>query len=119
MRNENTSNGRSSNAYLNGALTVIIALLGLNLLRTTVGLPAMSEAQAQRDRGSAVLDQNGGGLANPADDRRALISEMQRVNEKLDRLTAAVGGGKPIDVNVVSMPKGAGEKQNAGGGEKP
>lgn len=110
------SSERGTRRYTNGVLTVIAGALIALVAQSTVGLPSIAEAQAQRERDRAQGADIGG--FNPADDRRQLISELRSVNDKLDRLISVVGRS-PLDVNVVRMPKdapapAAGAQSNAG-----
>lgn len=92
--NDRTSPPARSRAYLNAVLTAIALLLAAVLFQNTTGAPALSEASADT-RGS-------GGLANPADQRREMINELKRVNDRLERLSREIKA--PIEVEVVRMP---------------
>ncbi|TVQ31605.1 MAG: hypothetical protein EA376_09045 [Phycisphaeraceae bacterium] len=99
MRQKNAT-GAGSNAYRNGALTAIAVLLATLLAQSTVGLPGVSQADAQ----SRSATRQTGGIINPADQRQAMIAELKRLNDKIDTLSDRLGR-PPFDVNVMRMPR--------------
>ena len=57
---------------------------------------------------NAAYAQEGSGIVNPADQRRQMIAEMKKMNDRLDRLAGAFEkafSGGPVDVAVVEFPK--------------
>ena len=95
---------RGTGRYMNGVLTVIALLLGVLVLQSVVGGPGLSEAQAQRSRRTAAKV---AALAPPnaAAQRVRMISELERISERLASLGSAMDG--PIDVRVIEMPESA------------
>ena len=77
------------------ALLIVIAVL-LTLLLAREG-PGESSAMAQG--GSPP----GGGLANPADQRNQMITELRRLNDQVETLRRTME--KAIRVEVVRMPE--------------
>ena len=58
--------------------------------------------------GVANAAQEGSAVVNPADQRRQMIAELRKTNERIDHLRSAVEktlSGGPVDVAVVEFPK--------------
>ncbi len=89
---------RAGASYLNGVLTVIAALLILVVAQMSGALPAPAQAVAQP--GPYPINS---GLANPADQRREMIAELQKISAHLERLTGRFSG-EALKVEVVKMP---------------
>jgi hypothetical protein len=103
------STKRSPHWYTNAALTAIAVLLGLHLLQGS-GASLVDSAQAQegqRDKVTIVgarpaSDDGGAGLISAAEQRKAMISELRSINDRLERVESALARG--INVNVKTMP---------------
>lgn len=103
------STRRSPHWYTNAALTAIAVLLGLHLLQGS-GVSMVDTAQAQegqRDKvtvvgGRPAGDDAGSGLISAAEQRKAIISELRSINDRLERVESALARG--INVNVKTMP---------------
>lgn len=90
--------------YTNGMLTVIAVLLGVVALEGVVGLPALNEAQAQRNRRSSERAEQ---LAPPnaASQRARMIAELEKMSERLSAIETKLEG--PFEVKVTEMPESA------------
>lgn len=84
-----------------GALLTVCAL-GVGVL---AGMRLASEPA-----GSRAYAQDTSGMVNPADQRRQIIAELRRLNDRLDgiqqTLNSSLRSG-PVDVSVVQLPKNA------------
>jgi hypothetical protein len=84
-----------------GALLTALAL-GVGVL---AGMRLASEPTGNR-----AYAQDTSGLVNPADQRRQMIAELRRLNDRLDgiqqTLNSSLRSG-PVDVSVVQLPKNA------------
>jgi hypothetical protein len=113
-----TSTRRSPNWYTNVALTAIAVLLGLHLIKGS-GISLTDSAQAQdgqRDKvtvvgGRPASDDSGAGLISAAEQRKAMISELRSINDRLERVESALARG--INVNVKTMPASKDEAKSA------
>jgi len=85
---------------LAGAAMCVGALLGPGGASGLADEAASAAMQRSRDA------RPGRGIVNPADQRKTIIVELQRLNGRIESLEKALDG--PIEVEVVSMP-GAGE----------
>ena len=88
---------RHPNRYQHGVLTVIAVLLGLLVLKDA-GLTGVGEAQAA----PGVKGEPPAAL-NSAQQRKAILSAIEKTNDRISKLEATLRGG--IDVNVKSMPQ--------------
>lgn len=93
-----------SRRYTNGVLTIMAVLLGAIALQGAVGLPGASEAQAQRSRRSSEKAEPFTPL-NSAAQRARIITELERISERLSTFESAFEG--PFDVRVTELPQGA------------
>lgn len=66
---------------------------------------SVSEEASAMQRGSR--SEPGRGIINPADQRNMIIDELRRLNARIESLEKSLDG--PIEVEVVSMPRGGGE----------
>jgi hypothetical protein len=91
-------------SYTNGVLTAIAALLGVIVLQQTNSTGPQGAALAQVGVVGEQVPSEGAatGLISAAEQRKAIISELKTMN---DRLTAIEGAlAKGINVKVTSMP---------------
>lgn len=93
-----------SRRYTNGVLTIIAVLLGVMMLQGSVSLPGVSEAQAQRSRRAKEKVEPFTPL-NSAAQRARIISELERISERLSTFESAFEG--PFDVRVTELPASA------------
>src|SRR5690349_7380843 len=85
--------------YTNGVLTVIAALLALNLAMSAGNTPSvLPAAQAQP---TEPVDE-GSGLISASEQRKVIIAELRRLGTKMDRLEAKLNSG--LNVKVTEMP---------------
>jgi hypothetical protein len=109
---------RSPHWYTNAALTAIAALLGLHLLQGSGG-SLVESAQAQEGKrekvtvvgGRPASEDAGAGLISAAEQRKAMISELRSINDRLERVESALARG--INVNVKTMPASKDEAKAA------
>lgn len=87
------------NGYTNGVLTVIAALLALNVAFSAGQAPrVLPAAQAQ----PTDPTDSGSGLISAAEQRKVMIAELRRLASKMDRLEAKLNSG--LSVKVTQMP---------------
>ncbi|MFO0832107.1 MAG: hypothetical protein U0637_09710 [Phycisphaerales bacterium] len=88
--------------YTNTALTVVAVLLGVIALNLSgTGTPRSADAQVGVVGGRPV-EAPSDGLVSAADQRKQIHAELRALNEKMDRLQAALDKG--LNVRVTSMP---------------
>ena len=104
MSQVDRSDSDGSRRYTNGVLTVVAVLLGVLALQGAVGLPGATEAQAQRSRRTSEKAEPFSPL-NSAAQRARIVSELERISERLSSFESAFDG--PIDVRVTEMPESA------------
>lgn len=92
---------------LNVLLTVNAALLGLLVLDRVSPLsqmiPEPQAAYAFNPQPKPSEDPAGGGMISAAEQRKQMISELQNLSRKIDRMDAALRG--TLSVRVTEMPK--------------
>jgi len=88
----------ANNRYLNGVLTAIALLLGMNLWVNM----HQSEAAASLDPATEALAQ---GTVSPAQQRESMIREINALGAKIDAIGAKLSDGS-VRVKVDSMPAG-------------
>lgn len=96
------TNDNTSRRYTNVALTAIVALLGWQALDGADTGALLGPASPAIAAGG---EQPRGGLISAADQRKLMIVEMNKMNNRLDRLESTLSKG--INVKVVDMPKQA------------
>jgi len=92
--NERPRETSRTSAYLNAVLTVIALLLAALVLQGG-GAPGVSEADAG--------DGGRGGIINPADQRRQMIQQLGRINDRLGSIQERLD--QTMEVDVVAMPR--------------
>jgi hypothetical protein len=83
--------------YQNAVLTVIAALLAVNVVDRQWGVLAPSAAEAQ-----VAGSQEPGGMSNALEQRKQMIAELRQLTSRLERLDARLTSG--ISVKVTDMP---------------
>lgn len=92
---------------LHTLLTVNTALMGLlvadRLLGGIANVAGPAEASAYGPSPMPQDEPTGGGLISAAEQRKQIISELQNLSRKIERVDAAVRG--TLNVKVTEMPK--------------
>lgn len=90
--------------YTNGVLTAIAALLGVIVLQqaNTTGTQGAALAQVGIVGEKTATEDAATGLISAAEQRKAIISELKSVNDRLAAIEGALAKG--INVKVTSMP---------------
>ena len=120
MEHHSQDRPRHAAGYQNGVLTVIAAFLGLIALERFAGLAgAPSEASAQVTGAAQREPGESGGLVSAADQRKQIIAELKKMNQRLDQIDGKLKS--PMSVKVTDMPplklpseKAAGQPAPAG-----
>lgn len=80
------------------AMAAVVVVLFCVVLLRDANAPIGAEAHAQT-RGAQPA------MVNPADQRNEMVAQLERINSQLDAIRRQLDGGKPIKVDVASMPR--------------
>jgi len=96
----NTPRAPRRTSYLNGILSVLAALLAMDIAVRVLGpgqaLVGGSEAVAQDKQPG-----EGAGLLNPEDQRKQIIAELRRISKQADAIKARLDAG----LKITDMPE--------------
>lgn len=89
--------------YSNLMLTVIAALLALNLVDRATSTEGGGSVASMAQPAHAQSAQPGGELVSAAQQRKMMIAEIKSLGERIDRLDKTMRSG--ISVKVTEMPR--------------